>query len=40
MLRTLGEHTFNRFIEIKRREWEEYRMQVTGWELERYLPIL
>ena len=39
-LRTLGEHTFNRYIEIKRREWEEYRMQVTGWELERYLPIL
>ena len=24
-LRTLGEHTFNRYIEIKRREWEEYR---------------
>src|SRR5579864_5249430 len=39
-LRTLGEHTFNRYIEIKRREWEEYRMQVTGWELARYLPIL
>ena len=39
-LRTLGEHTFNRFIEIKRREWEEYRIQVTRWELERYLPIL
>ena len=39
-LRTLGEHTFNRFIEIKRREWEEYRIQVTRWELDRYLPIL
>jgi len=39
-LRTLGEHTFNRFVEIKRREWEEYRTQVTPWELERYLPIL
>jgi glutamine synthetase len=39
-LRTLGEHTFNRFVEIKRREWEEYRMQVTRWELDRYLPIL
>jgi glutamine synthetase len=39
-LRTLGEHTFNRYIEIKRREWEEYRMQVTRWELDRYLPIL
>ena len=39
-LRTLGEHTFNRYVEIKRREWEEYRIQVTRWELERYLPIL
>jgi glutamine synthetase len=39
-LRTLGEHTFNRYIEIKRREWDEYRVQVTHWELERYLPIL
>ena len=39
-LRTLGEHTFNRFIELKRREWEEYRSQVTAWELRRYLPIL
>ena len=39
-LRTLGEHTFNRFIEIKRREWDEYRIQVTRWELDRYLPIL
>ena len=40
VLRTLGEHTFNRYIENKRREWEEYRMQVTRWELDRYLPIL
>ena len=39
-LRTLGEHTFNRYVEIKRLEWEEYRMQVTRWELDRYLPIL
>ena len=39
-LRTLGEHTFNRFVEIKRREWDEYRTQVTPWELDRYLPIL
>ena len=39
-LRTLGEHTFNRFIELKRREWEEYRTHVTRWELDRYLPFL
>ena len=40
VLRTLGEHTFNRFVEIKRREWEEYRLDVSQWELDRYLAIL
>ena len=40
VLRTLGEHMFNRYIEIKRQEWEDYRVQVTPWELDRYLPIL
>ena len=40
VLRALGEHTFNRYIEIKRQEWEDYRVQVTPWELERYLPLL
>jgi len=40
VLRTLGEHMFNRYIEIKRQEWDEYRVQVTPWELERYLPVL
>ena len=40
VLRTLGEHMFNRFVEIKRQEWEDYRLQVTQWELDRYLPVL
>lgn len=40
LLRTLGEHTFDRFIALKRREWDEYRVQVTPWELERYLRVL
>ena len=40
VLRAFGEHAFNRFVEIKRREWEEYRVQVTQWELDRYLPVL
>ena len=39
-LRTLGEYTFNRYVEIKRQEWEDYRVQVTPWELERYLSVL
>src|SRR5881275_216332 len=40
VLRALGEHTFNRYVEIKRQEWEDYRVQVTQWELDRYLPVL
>ena len=40
VLRVLGEHTFNRFIEIKRQEWEDYRVQVTPWEIDRFLPVL
>src|SRR5207244_4437628 len=38
--RALGEHMFNRYVEIKRQEWDDYRVQVTRWELERYLSIL
>jgi glutamine synthetase len=38
--RALGDHIFERYVELKRSEWEEYRVQVSGWELERYLPIL
>jgi glutamine synthetase len=36
----LGQHIFPRYIDLKREEWEEYRVQVTRWELERYLPVL
>ncbi|MOA43740.1 Glutamine synthetase [compost metagenome] len=35
----LGEHLFNRFIEAKTQEWDEYRMQVSEWEHQRYLSI-
>ena len=37
---TLGEHVFDFFLRNKRAEWEEYRQQVTSWELDRYLPKL
>ncbi|HEX5396679.1 MAG TPA: type I glutamate--ammonia ligase [Candidatus Limnocylindria bacterium] len=33
----LGEHVFERFIEAKTEEWDDYRKQVSGWEVERYL---
>ncbi|MBI6546408.1 MAG: type I glutamate--ammonia ligase [Cyanobacteria bacterium NC_groundwater_1444_Ag_S-0.65um_54_12] len=35
----LGDHIFERFIDAKLQEWDEFRMQVTPWEIERYLPI-
>ena len=37
---TLGEHVFGKFIENKKIEWDQYRGQVTGYELKRYMPIL
>jgi glutamine synthetase len=37
---TLGEHVFDFFLRNKRSEWEDYRRQVTSFELERYLPVL
>jgi glutamine synthetase len=36
----LGEHVFNSFIENKKIEWDRFRVQVTDYELKRYLPIL
>jgi glutamine synthetase len=33
----LGDHVFSHYIDAKREEWDEYRMQVTQWELDRYL---
>ncbi len=38
--RTLGNHIFDRFIELKKKEWEEYRIQVSEFELQKYLSIL
>ena len=33
----LGDHVLERFIEAKTEEWDEYRIQVSDWEVERYL---
>ena len=35
---TLGEHVFDFFLRNKRAEWEDYRGEITQFELERYLP--
>ncbi|MBE3123804.1 MAG: glutamine synthetase [Planctomycetes bacterium] len=38
--RALGDHIFEKFIENKRIEWNEYRTQVHGYELKKYLGTL
>ena len=37
---TLGEHVFEYFLRNKRSEWQDYRRQVSAYELDRYLPVL
>ena len=37
---TLGEHVFDFFLRNKRAEWEEYRSEVTAFELRKSLPVL
>jgi glutamine synthetase len=36
----LGDHIFEKFISNKKIEWDNYRMHVSKFELEKYLPIL
>src|SRR5438093_4244193 len=38
--RALGPHIFDRYVELKRKEWDEYRVQLTPWEMENYLSVL
>jgi len=33
----LGDHVLEHYVEAKSAEWDEYRTQVTQWELDRYL---
>ncbi len=36
----LGDHIFEKFIENKKMEWDAFRTHVSGFELEKYLPVL
>ncbi len=36
----LGEHVFEKFVENKRIEWDQFRVHVSQWELDRYLSVL
>jgi glutamine synthetase len=36
----LGEHIHSFYVQNKRAEWDAYRLQVTEWELDRYLSVI
>jgi glutamine synthetase len=38
--KALGPHIFDTYVQLKRKEWDEYRVQLTEWELARYLKVL
>ncbi len=38
--KALGDHVFNAFIKNKKIEWDQYRTQVTEYEIKKYLPVL
>ena len=40
MRRAFGDHIFDNYVTLKRKEWDEYRVQLTQWELDRYLGVL
>jgi glutamine synthetase len=40
MRKALGPHIFDRYVELKRKEWDEYRVQLTTWEMDKYLAVL
>jgi glutamine synthetase len=40
MRRALGDHIHDAYVRLKRKEWDEYRIQLTQWELDRYLGVL
>src|SRR5215207_1215099 len=40
MRKALGLHIHERYVTLKRKEWSEYRVQVSQWEVDRYLAVL
>jgi glutamine synthetase len=39
MREALGEHLFERYVDVKTKEWDEFKLQVTPWEIDTYLDI-
>ena len=39
MKEVLGDHLYRKYINIKTREWNEFKTQVTKWEIDKYIDI-
>jgi glutamine synthetase len=39
MKNILGKHIFNKFLEMKEKEWLEYTKSVSDWEIKNYLEL-
>jgi len=37
IIETLGKDTFEKYLNAKKKEWQEYSLQVSQWELDNYL---
>jgi len=35
----LGDHIYESFLTTKTQEWDDYRIHVSNWEVERYLEL-
>lgn len=40
MKEVLGHHIFSKFIDLKTKEWDDFRTAVTQWEIDRYINII
>lgn len=40
MKETIGEVLHTKLIEAKLKEWDDYKMRISQWELDKYLPII
>jgi glutamine synthetase len=36
---TLGDHIFERYVSYKEKEWDDFRVAVTNWEVNKYLAM-
>ena len=35
----LGEHIYSNYIEAKQKEWDEYKIKISQWEIDKYLTL-